>query len=91
MEQEFVCVKAIEYFAEYHKRNFFHGDIKPDNLLKKAKALGFDITSDAGTLLDLGVDQPIDTPRFIVTSYTLGFASDKHVAAIINQTPLTKE
>jgi serine/threonine protein kinase len=56
MEQEFICLKAIQYFAEYHSRNFFHGDIKPDNLLKKNRGLGFDITSDAGTLLDLGID-----------------------------------
>ena len=54
MEQEFICVKAIEYFAEYHKRNFFHGDIKPENIF-----FSFDydyMTSDAGTLLYLGSD-----------------------------------
>jgi serine/threonine protein kinase len=56
MEQEFIFLKSIEYFADYHSRNFFHGDIKPDNLLKKKKGFGFDITSDAGTLLDLGVE-----------------------------------
>lgn len=37
------------------------------------------MTSDAGTLLYLGNDLETDIPRFIVTSFTLGFASHEHV------------
>jgi hypothetical protein len=33
------------------------------------------MTSDAGTLLYLEKDIPIDTPQYIVTSFTPGFAS----------------
>jgi serine/threonine protein kinase len=86
MEQALICLRSIELFAEYHSKNFFHGDIKPENILFNYKF----ITSDAGTLLDLGIDQPIDNPRFIVTSFTFGFASKQHVEAVNNQTPLTK-
>ncbi len=45
---------AIEYFANYHKKNFFHGDIKPENIFISNI---FELTSDAGTLLLLGDDQ----------------------------------
>jgi hypothetical protein len=48
------------------------------------------MTSDAGTLLDLGLDLEEDTPRYLITSFTSGFASAKHVQAIKNQTLLTK-
>ena len=47
-----LCFKAIDYFANYHKRNFYHGDIKPDNLM--FYYLSYEFTSDAGTLLYLG-------------------------------------
>ncbi len=45
---------AIEYFANYHKKNFFHGDIKPENIFISNI---FELTSDAGTLLFLGDDE----------------------------------
>jgi hypothetical protein len=47
-------VLAIEYFANYHKKNFFHGDIKPENIFISNI---FELTSDAGTLLFLGDDE----------------------------------
>jgi predicted unusual protein kinase regulating ubiquinone biosynthesis (AarF/ABC1/UbiB family) len=50
-EKELILVLAIEYFANYHIKNFFHGDIKPDNILVSNI---FELTSDAGTLLFLG-------------------------------------
>ena len=56
MEQEFIFLEAIRYFAEYHLNNFFHGDIKPANLLMKKGSRSFEITSDAGSLLYLGKD-----------------------------------
>jgi serine/threonine protein kinase len=52
-EQELIFILAIEYFANYHLKNFFHGDIKPDNILVSKN---FELTSDAGTLLSLGDD-----------------------------------
>ena len=64
-------------------KNFFHGDIKPENLFY-ARAFNPRIRSDAGTLLYLGSDCLMDTPRYIVTKFTPGFASDKHVEAIKN-------
>ena len=77
-----ICIKAIGYFAEYHRKNFFHGDIKPDNIF--IYSIFEEITSDSGTLLDVGNDLPIDYPQYIVTSFTQGFASDKHILAIKN-------
>ncbi len=40
-------MRAIEYFAKYHLSNFFHGDIKPENILFTDEFM----TSDAGSLL----------------------------------------
>ena len=65
MEQEFICINAISYFADYHIKNFYHGDIKPDNIL--IGGLGTRVTSDAGTLLYLGDDSAIDNPRYVIT------------------------
>ncbi len=53
-EQELICLLAIEYFANYHQKNFFHGDIKPENIFVSNI---FELTSDAGTLLSLGDDE----------------------------------
>ena len=53
-KQEFICIQAICYFADYHIKNFYHGDIKPDNILIHGR--WFRVTSDAGTLLYLGDD-----------------------------------
>jgi serine/threonine protein kinase len=52
--QLLICIKAIGYFAEYHRKNFFHGDIKPDNIF--VLNTFEEITSDSGTLLDVGSD-----------------------------------
>ena len=49
---------AIEYFANYHLKNFFHGDIKPDNIMISNI---FELTSDAGTLLFLGDQKQSDS------------------------------
>jgi serine/threonine protein kinase len=59
IEQEKICFMAIKYFSTYHNKNFFHGDIKPENIFVQKKSLK--ITSDAGTLIYLG-DQSIDKP-----------------------------
>ena len=66
-----MILRTINYFADLQSKNFFHGDIKPHNILFWGKS----ITSDAGSLLYLGHDEPIDTPRFIVNCFTPGFAS----------------
>ncbi len=78
-EQELICFLAIGYFANYHKQNFFHGDIKPDNLFISNQ---FDITSDSGSLLKLRTDVPEDQPAYQITQYTLLYASNDHVEAI---------
>ena len=65
MEQEFICINAIFYFADYHIKNFYHGDIKPDNILIYGDTLR--VTSDAGTLLYLGVNSAIDNLRYVIT------------------------
>ena len=65
MEQDFLCIQAIFYFADYHIKNFYHGDIKPDNIL--LDGWNFCVTSDAGTLLYLGDDSAIDNPRYVIT------------------------
>ena len=49
------------------------------------------MTSDAGTLLDLGTDLELDTPKYLITQFTFGFASKEHIQAIQNQTLLTKQ
>jgi serine/threonine protein kinase len=69
--------------ADYHQENFFHGDIKPENLFINSS---FDMTSDAGTLLFLGVpdENPINKPLYMINQFTKGYASDEHVKAIIN-------
>lgn len=74
--QELICIQAIDYFANYHSKSFYHGDIKPDNLL----IYDYNFTSDAGTLLYLGNDESTaNDPRYVITSYTLGYASKKLV------------
>ena len=65
MEQDIICIEAICYFADYHIKNFYHGDIKPDNIL--IFEYSFRVTSDAGTLLYLGDDSAIDNPRYVIT------------------------
>ena len=64
MEQDFICIQAICYFADYHIKNFYHGDIKPDNIFIYSD---LSVTSDAGTLLYLGDDSAIDNPRYVIT------------------------
>ncbi len=72
---------AIEYFANYHQKNFFHGDIKPENLFVSNI---FELTSDAGTLLSLEDDDDLDIPKYFINLYTEGFASPEHKNAVKN-------
>jgi hypothetical protein len=52
----------------------------------------YHFSSDAGTLLYLGDgDKQTDYPRYIITSFTLGFASSELVEAVKNETPLTRK
>ena len=41
---------------EYHRNDFFHGDIKPENIFLQddGDGLVFSMTSDIGSLLHLG-------------------------------------
>lgn len=53
-EQDKLSFLLVNFFAKYHYNNFFHGDIKPDNLFIDTSRYNFYITSDAGTILYLG-------------------------------------
>jgi len=75
--------------ADYHFNNLFHGDIKPDNIfIDDIWSYYLFITSDVGSLLYLGED---NDSKFIVTCYTEKYASDEHIEAVKNKTPLTRE
>ena len=39
--------------VEYHRNNFFHGDIKPDNIFFLDLVAYFLMTADVGSLLHL--------------------------------------
>lgn len=60
----------IDYIAsQYHKQNFFHGDIKPENIFiwDKMRNLHQWCTLDIGSLLYLGDANEKDNAKFIVT------------------------
>ena len=57
---------------EYHEKNFFHGDIKPDNIFYFGDF--FYLTTDLGSLLYLGNPDEINS-QFIATCYTESYAS----------------
>jgi serine/threonine protein kinase len=52
--------------VEYHRDNLFHGDIKPQNIFYFENQ-EFYITSDVGSLLDLGEPNKLEDSKFIVT------------------------
>ncbi len=81
---------AINFMADYHQENFFHGDIKPDNLFINDR---FEMSSDAGTLLYLGRSDviPSDKPLYIVNMFTPGYASFEHIDAIIKGEARSRE
>ena len=46
--------------CEYHEKNLFHGDIKPDNIFFRDKSYkSFKFTTDLGSLLYLGEQNEI--------------------------------
>ena len=67
---------SLHYLADHHKLNFFHGDIKPENLFFK----GLFKSSDAGTLtfLDLSGEIPDDEPAYLIRYFTPIYASPAH-------------
>lgn len=64
-----MMIRLIAY--EYHKNNFFHGDIKPENIFLCDNFFSY-ITSDVGSLLYIGEE---NEKKFIVTSFTEKYAS----------------
>ncbi len=78
----------IKLIVEYHKNNFFHGDIKPENIFISNYDSSSSITSDIGSLLYLGENKD---EKFIVTCFTEKYASESHIDAIKNKTPLRRE
>ena len=87
----------IHFIADkYHKHNLFHGDIKPENIFfndkySPADDRDFRYTSDISSILHLGKGNQKEVDKFIVTCFTENFASEEHVEAVKNQTPLSKE
>ena len=70
-----ICIRAIRYFAAYHKNNFFHGDIKPKNIF--VHEFNLSVSSDAGSLLYLGEvekNNP-DEPLYRITIATPFYSS----------------
>lgn len=50
-----IIIYVINLIAfEYHEQNFFHGDIKPENIFFGYIMHTFYMTSDLGSLLYLG-------------------------------------
>jgi serine/threonine protein kinase len=95
IDQELIFLKVIQYFANYHKNNYFHGDIKPENILIEFEKYfknfqGYEIRSDSGSFLYLMSDEDFDTPKYIVTLYSPGYASQEQIEAVEKQTPLSK-
>ena len=76
-----ICIRAIRYFAAYHKNNFFHGDIKPQNIFVNGENA---ISSDAGSLLYLGEveENNPDEPLYRITIATPFYSSPEHLEAV---------
>ncbi len=77
-----ICIRAIRYFAAYHKNNFFHGDIKPQNIF--VHRFNMSISSDAGSLLYLGEveESNPDEPLYRITIATPFYSSLEHLEAV---------
>jgi hypothetical protein len=68
----------INTFAEnYHQKDLFHGDIKPENIFIWDYVMTYNIlcTTDIGSLLYLGKVNETEGATFIVTCYTEKYAS----------------
>ncbi len=80
--------------CNYHQKDLFHGDIKPENIFicdifKKFEPIK--CTSDIGSVLYLGEANETEDTKFIVTCYTENYASKEHIEAVKNKTLLTRE
>ena len=81
--------KLINFIAfEYNEKNFFHGDIKPENIFYYNDEFSISMTTDIGTLLYLGEGN--QSSLFIRTCYTEKYASPKYIEAVKNKIPFTK-
>ena len=78
----------INTIAEnYHQKDLFHGDIKPENIFicdRFKKAYPMSCTSDIGSVLYLGKANEKEETKFIVTCYTEKYASKEHIEAVKN-------
>jgi hypothetical protein len=81
-------VLAIEYFANYHLKNFFHGDIKPQNIFLSNI---FELTSDAGSLLFLENNDDKDSKNYLINLFTPSFASSEHISDVKNSIPRSRK
>ena len=62
-EIEILFLLAIEYFAIFHTKNFFLGNIKPTKLYFNQN---YKLTSGTNTLLSLDKDNELDFPKYII-------------------------
>ncbi len=83
-EIERILLHSIEYIAEIHNKNMFHGDIKPANIFYNEY---INISSDSGSLVLLEKDYM----NYYIKVFTPAFSSEKHKHAILNKAGETKE
>ena len=76
-----MCILLIEFYANLHTKNIFHGDIKPDNLFV---VNDYKITSSCRIIILIHQDKDPDEPIYYCWRYTPGFASTEHIIDIVN-------
>ena len=72
-----LTLRVISYFADLQYKNYFHGDIKPENILYNSTIT----SSDVGSLLYMP-DTDVDSKIYMLMLYTPGFSSKEHVIDI---------
>ena len=78
-----LVLRTIKYFADLHLDNFFHGDIKPENIFDNCYCHPNILTSDSGSLL-LMENELLDEQIYKINTFTYGYASKEHINAVIN-------
>ena len=58
-QKEIIVLLAIEYFSILHTKNFFLGDVKPENLFFSQN---YKLTSTTRSLVSLGKNNELEKP-----------------------------